>query len=129
MGRGSGSHRRLSLLPVQRFCLRLVSAIADAATWAVFAQDNGNLAAHLRAQVLSYFISLDDLGAFADDRFVVECATSVTANAGRAVTMLIVFHPAPSNEPVSLKLHLTASGCRVGSAAFVPSADHRDESR
>jgi len=31
-----------------------------------------------------------------------------------------VFHPAGCGDSVSLTLHLTTAGCRVGSAAFVP---------
>ena len=123
MGRGSESHRRLSQLPVQRFCLRIVSDIASATKWAVFAENNGELAPHVCAQIRSYLYCLDDLGAFADDRFVVECGTSVDEHGAREVTILVVFHPLSSDEPISLTLHITASGCRVGSAAFAPSAD------
>jgi len=123
MGRGSESHRRLTQLPVQRFCLRIVSDITRSIKWAVFAENDDELAPHVCAQVRSYFYCLDDLGAFADDRFVVECGASVDDHGAREVTILLAFHPSSSDEPISLTLHLTASGCRVGSAAFVPSAD------
>jgi hypothetical protein len=35
-----------------------------------------------------------------------------------------MFHPVSSVHPVSLTLHLTPSGCRVGSTAFAPSLGH-----
>lgn len=123
MGRGSESHRHLSRLPVQRFCLRIVSTIASATRWAIFAEDHGDLVRHVCAQVRSYLYSLGDVGAFANDRFVVECGTGNDERNPRQVTILLVFHPASSDEPVSLTLHLTAAGCRVGSAAFAPSVD------
>jgi uncharacterized protein len=121
MGRGSESHRPFSRLPVQRFCLRIVSTIAGAAKWAVFAQDNGDLARHVRAQVRTYFSCLDALGAFIHDRFIIECVTSVNDAGARTVTILVVFHPVCSSEPVSMSLNLSAAGCRVGGAAFAPS--------
>jgi hypothetical protein len=123
LGRGSESHRHLSRLPVQRFCLRVVSNIASFTRWALFAEDKGELAPHLCAQVRSYFYCLDDLGAFANDHFVVECGAGVDEHGARQVTILVVFHPLPSDEPVSLTLHMTAAGCRVGSTAFAPSVD------
>ena len=121
MGRGSESHRHLSRLPVQRFCLRVVSNIANSTRWAIFAEDNGELAPHVCAQVRSYFYCLDDLGAFANDHFVVDCAASINEHGARQVTILVAFHPVTSDEPVSLTLHMTAAGCRVGSTAFAPS--------
>ena len=120
MGRGSESHRPFARLPVQRFCLRIVSAITSATRWAVFAKDGGDIARQVRAQVLTYFDCLGDLDAFVDDRFVVECGASVNDEGGRTLTILVVFHPACSREPIAMTLHLDAVGCRVGSAAFAP---------
>jgi hypothetical protein len=76
----------------------------------------------VRAQVTTYLDCLDDLGALVDDRFVVQCATTVNDNGARNLTILVVFHPVSSSEPISMTLHVNASGCRVGSAAFVPSS-------
>ena len=120
MGRGSESHRPFSRLPAQRFCLRIVSTIASATRWAVFAQDDGELARRIRGQVTTYLSCLDDLDAFVDDRFLVQCTTNVNGEGARTVTILVVFHPVCSSEPISLTLHVNASGCRVGSAAFAP---------
>jgi hypothetical protein len=58
---------------------------------------------------------------------VVECDTSISARSeadDRAVTIVLVFHPASCDEPVSLTLHLSAAGCRVGNTAFAPSIEH-----
>ena len=121
MGRGSESHRPFSRLPVQRFCLRIVSTIASATRWAVFAQDDRGLARHLRAQVTTYLSCLYDLDAFIDDHFLVQCGTSVDPQGARTVSILVACHPVCSAERISMTLHVTASGCRIGSAAFAPS--------
>ena len=124
MGRGSEAHRRFARLSVRRFCLQIVNSIADAARWAVFEPFDDHLAKRVRAQVLAYFYCLDDLGAFATDRFIVECDAGVSDRNDReehGVTILLVFHPVACEEPISLTLHLTATGCRVGSTAFAPS--------
>jgi phage tail sheath protein FI len=123
MGRGAESHSRLSCLPTQRFCLRVISSIARAARWAVFEPVDSHLGERVRGQVLAYFEELRDLGAFANDRFIVECDAGVSERSDKqehGVTVLLVFQPSGSREPLSLTLHVTASGCRVGSAAFAP---------
>jgi phage tail sheath protein FI len=130
MGRGSEEHREFASLPVRRFCLRLVNSIAIAARWAVFEPDDEKLAKRIRAQVLTYFAYLSELGAFADQHFVVQCDAGVSHRADserHGVTILLAFHPSGSDEPISLTLHLTAAGCRVGSAAFAPSIDRVTE--
>ena len=116
LGRGSETHRRFSQLPVQRFCLRIISAIATATRWAVFEPGSPDLGRRVRGQVQTYLDCLADLGAFASESFIVECDA-----AARGVTILLVFQPIGCDDPVSLTLHLTASGCRVGSTAFAPS--------
>jgi phage tail sheath protein FI len=131
MGRGSEAHRRFARLSVRRFCLRVISSIADAARWAVFEPFDEHLAKRVRAQVLAYFCCLDDLGAFADNRFIVECDAGVSDRNDldeHGVTILLVFHPVACEEPISLTLHLTAAGCRVGSTAFAPSLASAPES-
>ena len=127
MGRGSEAHRKFAQLPVRRFCLQIVNAIASAVKWAVFEHGDRDLARRICAQVTTYFYCLDDLGAFADDRFVVECDAGVSKRHDsdeHGVTILLVFHPLACDEPVSLTLHLTAAGCRVGSTAFAPTVEN-----
>ncbi len=127
MGRGSEAHRKFAQLPVRRFCLQIINAIAGAAKWAVFESGDRDLARRICAQVITYFHSLNDLGAFADDRFVVECDAGVSNRADsdeHGVTILLVFHPLSCDEPISLTLHLTAAGCRVGSTAFAPTIEN-----
>jgi len=121
MGRGSELHSEFSNMSVRRFCLQIVNSIAKATRWAVFEVEDGDLADRLRAQVLAYLHSLNDLGAFAEDSFIVQCDAGVsnrTDGAEHGVTILLVFHPAGCNEPLSLTLHQTAGGVRVGSTAF-----------
>ena len=126
MGRGSEGHRRFTELPVRRLCLQIINSISRATKWAVFEPGDKNLARRVRAQVLTYFYCLNDMGAFADDRFVVECDAGVSSRLDsdeHGVTVLLVFHPASCAEPISLTLHLTPAGCRVGSTAFAPSIE------
>ena len=129
MGRGAGAQREFASLPVRRFCLKVVNTVATAARWAVFQPDNAALTKQVRAQVLAYFYALDELGAFADPHFVVQCSAGVSHRAGdheRGISLLLVFRPAGSVEPISLTLHLTAAGCRVGSTAFAPAIEDCD---
>ncbi|MDJ0710417.1 MAG: hypothetical protein QNJ14_08510 [Woeseiaceae bacterium] len=126
MGRGSEGHRRFAELPARRLCLQIINSISRAVRWAVFEPGDKNLARRVRAQVLTYFYCLNDLGAFADDRFIVECDAGVSKRLDtdeHGVTILLAFHPASCDEPISLTLHLTPAGCRVGSTAFAPSID------
>ena len=126
MGRGSEVHRKFARLPVRRTCLQIISTVSAAARWAVFEPGNKNLARRVRAQVLTYFYCLNELGAFANDRFIVECDAGVSKrneNKARGITILLIFQPAACDERISLTLHLTAAGCRVGSAAFAPSVE------
>ena len=127
MGRGSEAHRKFAQLTVRRFCLQIVSTVSAAARWAVFEPGDSSLAKRIRGQILTYFHCLNDLGAFADDRFVVECDAGVSNRSDseeHGVTILLVFHPMACDEPISLTLHLTAVGCRVGSTAFAPTIEN-----
>ncbi len=127
MGRGSEAHRKFAQLPVRRFCLQIINAIAGATKWAVFEPGDRDLARRIRAQVTTYFHCLNDLGAFADDRFIVECDAGVSNRDDsdeHGVTILLVFHPSFCDEPISLTVHLTAAGCRVGSTAFAPTIEN-----
>jgi hypothetical protein len=127
MGRGSEAHRRFAQLPARRFCLQIINAIAGAAKWVVFEPGNRELARRICAQVITYLDCLKDLGAFADDRYIVECDAGVSKrndSDDHGVTILLVFHPVSCDEPISLTLHLTAAGCRVGSTAFAPTIEN-----
>ena len=129
MGRGSEAHREFTSLTVRRFCLQIINTIARAIRWAVFEPMDETLARRVRGQILTYFDCLNDLGAFDDARFVVECDAGVSSRADseqHGVTILLEFHPAGSDAPVSLTLHLTAKGCRVGSTVFAPSNEGRE---
>ena len=121
MGRGSESDRRFVRLPVRRFCLQMINTIARATRWAVFEPLDASLASRIRGQVLTYFDCLNDLGAFADEHFVVQCDAGVSHRNDEkehGITLLLLFHPAGCEEAVSMTLHQTPSGCRVGSTAF-----------
>ena len=130
MGRGSELYREYASLTARRFCLQIANAIAKAARWAVFEPDDATVLKRIRTQVLTYFHDLDELGAFVDQRFSVRCDAGVSQRADaeqQVVTILLVFHPTGSEEPVSLTLHLTATGCRVSSTAFAPSIENSPE--
>jgi phage tail sheath protein FI len=123
MGRGSESHRKFSSLPVRRFCLRVVNAIEQATRWAVFEPDDSHLRKRIRSQVIGYLSCLADMGAFENNRFVVECDAGLCrrdASLEHGVTILIVFHPLGCKESISFTLHQTVSGCRVTTTAFAP---------
>ena len=126
MSRGSEAHRNFASLPVRRLCLQIISTVAQATRWAVFEPLDETLAKKIRGQILTYLDCLNDLGAFADDSFVVQCDAGVSQRDDRkehGVTILLAFHPVDCEQAISLTLHQTAAGCRVGSTAFGPSVD------
>ncbi|MCH9695674.1 MAG: hypothetical protein K0U72_14260 [Gammaproteobacteria bacterium] len=121
MGRGSEAHGKFARLTVRRFCLQVINTISRATRWAVFEPEDRDLAVRIRAQVLTYLHCLNDLGAFLNDEFIVQCDAGVSHRSDseeHGVTLLLVFHPVGCEEPISMTLHQTASGCRVGSTAF-----------
>ena len=123
LGRGSETHRQFTSLPVRRLCLRMINSIAAATRWAVFQPDNQQLAERIRSQVDAYLSTLADIGAFASDRYFVECDAGVSHRADlseHGVTILVIFQPHGCREPVSFTLHQTVSGFRVASTAFAP---------
>ena len=123
MGRGSEPHRKFASLPVRRLCLRIISTIDQATRWAVFEPDNLQLADRICAQVTAYLASLSNMGAFEDDRFVVDCDAGLCKRADsveHGVTILITFRPLGCAESVSFTLHQTVAGCRVATTAFAP---------
>jgi phage tail sheath protein FI len=126
MARGSESYRIFRNLAVRRLCLRIITTIDLATRWAVFEKPDVQLTKRLRAQILGYFASLEDMGAFANARFVVECDAGLCKREDRlehGVTILLIFHPIASPDPVSLSLHQTVAGFRVASTAFAPVAE------
>lgn len=121
MGRGSEANAKFAKLPVRRLCLQIINSIVTATRWAVFEPADSALANRLRSQVLTYLDCLNDLGAFVNTDFVVQCDAGVSNRPDseeHGVTILLVFHPVGCDEPISLTLHQTASGFRVGSTAF-----------
>ncbi|NQV86493.1 MAG: hypothetical protein HQ492_05390, partial [Woeseiaceae bacterium] len=121
MCRGSEAYAKYSNLPVRRFCLQIINTIAKATRWAVFEPVDSTLAMRLRNQVLPYLHSLHDLGAFANDKFIVQCDADISNRSDKqehGITILLMFHPVACAEPISLTLHQTAAGFRVGSTAF-----------
>lgn len=125
MARGSESYRVFRNLSVRRLCLRIIATIDQATRWAVFEQPDARLTERLRWQILHYFGQLEEIGAFANNRYVVECDAGLCKREDRlehGVTILLMFHPIASSEPVSLTLHQTVAGFRVASTAFAPVA-------
>ena len=126
LARGSESHRVFMSLPVRRLCLRVVNSIDLATRWAVFEKPDEKLTERIRAQILAYLKNLAALGAFTNNRFVVQCDAGVARHEDplrHGVTILLVFHPIGSSIPVSFTIHQTVSGCRVTSTAFAPVAE------
>jgi hypothetical protein len=67
--------------------------------------------------------ALSDAGAFENDHFLVQCDAGLRrqpVDPDRGITILLAFHPAGSDETVSLTLHQSISGCRVATTAFAP---------
>jgi len=123
MGRGSESHRKFASLPIRRLCLKIISSIDHATRWAIFEPDNTRLADRICAQLTAYLASLSNMGAFEDDRFVVDCDAGLCKRVDgveHGVTILIVFRPLGCAETISFTLHQTAAGCRVATTAFAP---------
>ena len=123
LGRGSEEHRRFASLHVRRLYLQVVNAVRRGTRWAVFERDDERLAERIRSQVTAYLAALSNLGAFENDRFVVNCDAGVSHRADdldRGVTVLVIFHPAGCSEPVSFTLHQTVAGSRITSTAFAP---------
>ena len=121
MARGREAYATYAQLPVRRFSLQLINTIVRATRWAVFEAEDDSLAKRLRAQILTYLDCLNDLGAFENDSFIVQCDAGVSKRSDskeHGITILLVFHPSGSDEPISLTLHQSASGFRVGSTAF-----------
>jgi phage tail sheath protein FI len=125
MARGSESYRVFKSLSVRRLCLRIIGTIDRSTRWAVFEKPDMKLTERIRRQIMNYFFSLAELGAFANERYVVECDAGLCKREDRlehGVTIMLVFHPIGSAEPTSFTLHQTVAGFRVASSAFAPVA-------
>ena len=126
MARGTETYRVFKSLAVRRLCLRIINTVENSTRWAVFEKPDMNLTKRIRQQVLTYLSSLADLGAFANERFVVECDAGLCEREDQlehGITILLVFHPLGSVESVSFTIHQTVAGCRVTSTAFAPVAE------
>jgi hypothetical protein len=123
MGRRSESHRQFASLAVQRLCLQVLNSIDRATRWAVFAANEARVADRIGAQVTAYLSGLANMGAFENERFVVECNAGLCLrndNVQRGVTILVAFHPLGCKNSVSFTMHQTVAGCRVTTTAFAP---------
>lgn len=125
LNRGGEMEKEFSCLHVRRLCLSITTTIERAIRWAVFETADPAVAKRIEAQVHAYMSGLADAGAFADDRFVVQCDTGPhhhPLDIDRGVTILLMFHPVGSDEPLSLTLHQAVTGFRVATTAFAPVA-------
>lgn len=123
LGGGAQVDRSFTSLTVRRLCLYITNAIDRATRWAVFEPDPARVAERIQSQVHAFMCYLADAGALANDDFLVQCNAGLHAypiDPDRGITILLAFHPASSDEPVSLTLHQTISGCRVATTAFAP---------
>lgn len=123
LARNSHLYADFANLHVRRLCLSMTGAIERATRWAVFEPDGIRVADRIQAQVHAYMAWLADSGAFAGDRYSVQCDADLHAgprDPRRGVTILLSFQPAGAAEPLALTLQQTASGCRVRTSAFAP---------
>ena len=123
LGRGTQMERSFTSLTVRRLCLSITNAIDGATRWAVFEPNAEKVAERIQSQVHAYMCYLADAGAFVDESFLVQCnagSHSYPINPHRGITILLGFHPIGSDEPLSLTIHQTVSGCRVATTAFAP---------
>lgn len=123
LGRGTQMEKTFTSLTVRRLCLYITNAIDMATRWAVFEPDADRVTEQIQSQVHAFMCYLTDSGAFVSDSFFVQCHTGLQSSPYdpiRGITILLGFHPADSDEPVSLTLHQTVSGCRVATTAFAP---------
>lgn len=125
LARDAQLDREFFSLSVRRLCLAITSTIEQATRWAVFESDSHSVADRLQSQVHAFMCSLADEDALADDNFTVHCDASLRespADVENSVNVLLEFRPAGAQEPVSLSLHQSASGCRVATTAFALSS-------
>ena len=125
LGRGTQMDRKFSSMTVRRLCLRITNSIEQATRWAVFEPFGNRVAERIHGQVDGYMSYLANIGAFANDHFVVQCDTELKSDSldpDRGVNIMIAFRPIGTDEDITLTLHQTLSGCRVAVTAFAPVA-------
>jgi uncharacterized protein len=123
LGFSNQLERSFASLPARRLCLSITNHIERAIRWSVFERNETRVAERIQSQVHAYMSALADAGAFADDRFTVQCEARLRSgpiDPHRGVAVLLAFRPAGSDETVALTLHQTISGCRVAPTAFAP---------
>lgn len=114
---------KFSKLTTRRLCLMITNAIDRGTRWAVFQPNDSTVAQSIVNQVHSFMCALSDVGAFENNHFLVQCDAGLRrqpVDPDRGITILLAFHPAGSDETVSLTLHQSVSGCRVSTTAFAP---------
>lgn len=120
---GRSSSRQFVDLCVTRSCMRVISALDEATRWAVFAGDDARLAERIRAQVSACLASFGAMGAFANERFIVECDAGMRKRldgASQGFSIFVAFQPLAATEPVAFTIHQTVAGSRIASTAFAP---------
>lgn len=125
LGKRGQLDQKSSSLTVRRLCLKMTNAIGRGTRWAVFEPDGAHVSERILGQVDGYMSYLANAGAFADDRFVVQCEIESqrgVRDSDRGITVSIVFRPAGTSEDIALTVHQMVSGCRVAATAFAPVA-------
>lgn len=123
LGYGNQPERIHACLTTRRLCLAMANHIERAIRWSVFERNDTRVAERIRAQVHAYLEALASAGAFADDRFTVQCEARLRTgplDPDRGVAVLLAFRPAGAEEGIALTLHQTVAGCRVAPTAFAP---------
>lgn len=123
LAHGTQSGDEFASLTTRRLCLMISNAIDRGTRWAVFETDAAAARERIVRKVHAFMCVLSDAGAFKNDQFVVQCDTGPSrkpVDPERGITLLLAFHPAGSDETISLTLHQTATGCRVSKTAFAP---------
>lgn len=114
----------LTRLSTRRLCLYVSNAVGQATRWAVFRDYGNHVTERVRDQVQTFLTRLHTEGAFASDKFDVQCQVMQDQSSGahlRGLTIVIGFVPAGYTEAVWLTLHQDVQGCHATKAAFTPS--------
>jgi phage tail sheath protein FI len=123
LGYGNQLERSFANLTARRLCLSITNHIERAIRWSVFERNEMRIAERIQSQVHAYMSALAAAGAFADDRFTVQCDARLRTgpvDPHRGVAVLLAFRPAGLDETVALTLHQSVTGCRVALTAFAP---------
>lgn len=123
LAHGTRSGDEFASLTTRRLCLVITKAIDQATRWAVFEPNSTSARERIVSKVHAFMCAMSDAGAFADKHFMVQCDAGnhrKPVDPDRGITILLAFHPAGSDETISLTIHQTASGCRVATTVFSP---------